>query len=107
MHKRRQLLTALLMAAAAPAVLARNPLPQDDELQSLLAISDRIRNPARAFGVDIAVTEYRNRRVVEEGRIVVLARPLKPSLPTKSAWPMTARWKGRTEDRPSMRNSAR
>jgi hypothetical protein len=63
------------MAAAAPAVLARNPLPQDDELQSLLAISDRIRNPAHAFGVDIAVTEYRNRRVVEEGRIVVLARP--------------------------------
>lgn len=75
MHERRQLLTALLVAAATPPTLARDPLPQDGELQSLLAISDRIRNPAQAFGVDIAVTEYRNRRVVEEGRIVVLARP--------------------------------
>lgn len=63
----------VLPATRLPAATARSTAP--DDVQQILAACDAIRNPATPFSTQINVTEYRNRRVEEEGRIIVLAQP--------------------------------
>ena len=58
-----------------PVLAATEASIDTDELQSILRRCDAIRNPPRAFSTEISVTEYRNRQVEEEGRIIVLAQP--------------------------------
>lgn len=79
MSERRKLLKILGGGAAlfnsGLLAAADSAAPAADEIQRILASSDQIRNPPNAFGTEIRVTEYRNRRVAEQGRIRVLAQP--------------------------------
>lgn len=80
MFDRRQLLQCSLAASALGAGLlptltrAADVLPQGAQVTAILAASDKIRNPAGTFGTRIAVTEYRNKKVEDEGNIVVFAQ---------------------------------
>lgn len=65
--------TRLPAATATATATAKEAAPHD--IQQILAASDTVRNPSTAFSTLISVTEYRNRRVEDEGRIIVLAQP--------------------------------
>lgn len=65
----------LILPAHFPRAASAQNAPDDPDVQKILKDCDAIRNPSTPFSTEIRVTEYRNRKLEDEGRILVLARP--------------------------------
>jgi hypothetical protein len=68
-------LTILLVLGAATHVLAAET-PREGQLnaQEILAASDAIRNPDQPFGLQIALTEYRNAQQVDSNTLAIYSK---------------------------------